>query len=120
MQTINKKSNILRNVFLEKCPNCGNGDVFQKKSGLFTIPQTLKKCNNCSFQYEKEPGFFIGAMYVSYGLGILQGCLSFLLYYFFLPTLPPTILLAIIISPIFILMKKNYKWARIIYISIFK
>jgi hypothetical protein len=27
-------------------------------------------CTNCGLHYEREPGFFQGAMYVSYGLGV--------------------------------------------------
>ena len=35
---------------------------------FFDMP---KRCSNCTLKYDAEPGFFFGAMFVSYGLSIL-------------------------------------------------
>ena len=28
-------------------------------------------CPNCGLKFEREPGYFLGAMYISYGLGLI-------------------------------------------------
>jgi len=30
-----------------------------------------EECSVCHLRYEREPGYFLGAMYISYGLGVL-------------------------------------------------
>ena len=50
-----------------KCPRCRKGDMFQYP--LYKISKFHKvhdNCPHCGMQYEIEPGFFYGAMYVSY------------------------------------------------------
>lgn len=44
-----------------KCPRCGVGALYEK---LFRMHAT---CANCGLKFEREPGYFIGAMYISYG-----------------------------------------------------
>jgi uncharacterized protein (DUF983 family) len=56
------------NMFGNKCPNCNKGNIFEK--GLlhfnFSFPKMHENCSNCGTKFEKEPGFFFGAMFVSY------------------------------------------------------
>lgn len=59
-----------------KCPRCHAGPVF---AGALRTHET---CPHCGLQYEREPGFFLGAMYFSYGLGILAA-LPVVLWLFF-------------------------------------
>lgn len=113
------KNLLVRNVFLEKCPNCGVGAVFENKQPLFSVPVTKEKCTHCQLTFEKEPGFFIGSMYVSYGLAVFEGIVTFVLAHFLFPELTAVWALVTIIAVIVLLSKKNYKWARIIYIRIF-
>lgn len=53
------------------CPRCQEGPFF------LSHPYNLRKagdlhehCPVCGLKYEKEVGFYYGAMYVSYGLGV--------------------------------------------------
>jgi len=48
-----------------RCPRCLKGKVFRS---LLTMHET---CPECGLKFAREPGFFLGAMYFSYGLGIL-------------------------------------------------
>jgi Protein of unknown function (DUF983) len=29
-----------------------------------------ERCSNCGLKFEREPGYFLGAMYISYGLAL--------------------------------------------------
>jgi uncharacterized protein (DUF983 family) len=49
----------------QRCPRCLQGSVF---AGLFHMHT---QCPVCGLSFEREPGYFTGAMYLSYGLGIL-------------------------------------------------
>lgn len=60
-----------------QCPSCGEGDLFETPTWSFKRPFAMKaKCPKCGLNYEPEPGFYFGAMFVSY---ILLGwfCLFF-------------------------------------------
>lgn len=52
-----------------KCPRCHQGDLF--KTSLLSMKGVYnmnKKCPKCNQDFEIEPGFYWGAMYVGYGL----------------------------------------------------
>ncbi len=51
------------NLFRNLCPFCGGAPVFH---GLVFMN---RKCPACGHVYEREPGFFVGAMVFSYLLG---------------------------------------------------
>ncbi|MGR3811241.1 DUF983 domain-containing protein [Jiulongibacter sp. NS-SX5] len=60
------------NALVLKCPRCGGGELFESKNpykkGKMMSMHT--HCSNCGLRYEKEQGFFYGAMYVSYMLNM--------------------------------------------------
>ncbi|HCM74790.1 MAG TPA: DUF983 domain-containing protein [Cytophagales bacterium] len=54
-----------------KCPKCRKGDIF--KTSLFDLSGFWKMNNNCTqcgVSFEPEPGFYFGAMFVSYALSV--------------------------------------------------
>jgi uncharacterized protein (DUF983 family) len=114
-----EKKHVLRNILQEKCPNCGQSHVFEKKTRIFELPKMKERCDVCNYYFDREPGYFIGAMYISYGLAVLQGLITFLLVHFLLPSVPALGTVFIILGVIFLFSLKNYKLSRIIYIHIF-
>ena len=115
----NKKSHLISNILHEKCPNCGQSDVFKKDAVIFKMPVMNEKCANCLYKFDREPGYFIGALYISYGIAVFFGILTFLLFYFSFPTLPLVFTPIAIVAVLLLIAKKNYKISRIIYIHIF-
>jgi uncharacterized protein (DUF983 family) len=55
----------LRAVLQQRCPACLQGQVFRSTF------QFLPACQLCGHRFEREPGFFQGAIYASYTIGIL-------------------------------------------------
>ncbi|MCY4645695.1 MAG: DUF983 domain-containing protein [Gammaproteobacteria bacterium] len=47
-----------------RCPRCLNGAVFASLWKMHPL------CPSCRLEYEREPGYFTGAMYFSYALGL--------------------------------------------------
>ena len=55
----------LRRALALRCPRCGRGEVF---SGWFTMRES---CAACGLKYEREPGYFVGAIYVNYAITVV-------------------------------------------------
>lgn len=55
-----------------KCPRCRQGNLFLKKNpyAMGNMLTMHTHCSNCSLRYERESGFFFGAMYISYAISI--------------------------------------------------
>ena len=59
-------------MFQCKCPKCKEGDLFINPPLLYKkFGKMPTLCTICGHRFEREPGFFFGAMYVSYGLSIV-------------------------------------------------
>ncbi len=65
------------------CPVCRQGRVF---SGQVRMHD---RCPVCRLRFEREPGYFVGAMYISYALAVpLVGGFTALLWYGLFPRWP--------------------------------
>lgn len=117
--TKKKHGNLVLSILREQCPNCRQSPVFEKKSHVFQFPVMKKECDNCHYHFDREPGYFLGAMYLSYGLAVLQGLITFLICYFFFPNMPTIAIPLTIMAVIVLFAYKNFKLSRIIYIHIF-
>lgn len=51
-------------ILKQQCPRCMDGTVFKE---MFDMNQN---CPTCDLAFEREPGYFTGAMYLSYGFAI--------------------------------------------------
>src|SRR5437870_2567968 len=52
-----------------RCPRCHKGPIFQP---IVRAPVTMNPtCPACGLEFEREPGYFLGAMYFSYMFGVL-------------------------------------------------
>jgi uncharacterized protein (DUF983 family) len=68
-----------------KCPRCHEGEIFETKNpyDLGKMTAMYKHCPKCGLKYEKESGFFYGAMYVSYMFNIALFVIATVAYYLF-------------------------------------
>jgi uncharacterized protein (DUF983 family) len=57
-------------IFHQLCPRCRAGKIFQ--TSIFRIfPRMHERCPACGLKFEREQGYFLGAMYFSYGIGVV-------------------------------------------------
>ena len=64
---------MLRGILGLRCPRCHRGALF---TGVLEMPE---RCTVCGMLYEREHGYFVGAMAISYGFAVaLVGVLFFL------------------------------------------
>ena len=55
-----------------KCPRCRVGNVFTGPTYGFRIQKMNEVCPHCSLKFEREPGYFYVAMFISYALNVAQ------------------------------------------------
>lgn len=103
-----------------KCPNCKKGKIFNTKGNilLLNIPKMNDRCTVCNYKFERETGFFFGAMFVSYALAAAQMITSLVLFWYFID-LSPLRVFAIIVIIAFLLSTINFKLSRSIWIYLF-
>src|ERR1700676_5138648 len=59
----------LTGILHQLCPRCRIGKIFP--SSIFTgFPKMHQRCAVCDLKFERETGYFLGAMYISYGLAL--------------------------------------------------
>ena len=56
-----------------RCPACGIGPLFR---GLFAM---APECGRCGYSYRREPGFYLGSIYINYGVTAISTILLYAL-----------------------------------------
>tara|TARA_B100000795_G_scaffold113745_1_gene84362 strand:+ start:32181 stop:32573 length:393 start_codon:yes stop_codon:yes gene_type:complete len=123
-----KKTN-LGSVIWNKCPKCRTGNLFVNK-GSFRIKGFTDfnhSCPHCEEDFLREPGFYFGASYVSYGLtvaiwvAVYVALITFnaigLISYTFSDN--PWTFLIIGVALLLILLPAIYRLSRSLWISMF-
>ena len=83
-------------ILHHRCPRCRVGRIFHR-SIFLGFPKMYERCSVCHLRYEREPGYFLGAMYISYALAlpVVAFIAGFLWAVFlFLPLVPTITFLA--------------------------
>ncbi len=64
-----------------KCPRCREGNLFLYPTAFNfkNIHKMPEHCAKCGQEFEPEPGFYTGAMYVNYGFAVMITALSYLI-----------------------------------------
>ncbi len=115
-----KKGTFLYSVFNNKCPRCQEGDVYEDANPfhLKNLFKMHKTCDVCGLKYEKEPSFFHGAMYVSYGMTVAIFVTIFVICQ--LLGLNMIVSFIAVIISILVLMPVTFKLSRLIYMNFFE
>lgn len=72
----------LKNMLAQLCPRCRKGKIF--RASIFRgFPKMYELCPICGLKFEREEGYFLGAMYISYGLALgMVTAFTILLWWF--------------------------------------
>ena len=115
-----KEKKVLSAVLEGKCPRCREGAVFTHRPWQLTKFNSMyDTCPNCGLKYEVEPGFFFGAMYVSYAVSVavFLGTVFALYFFFGDPPLLTYIISVTVVSLIFYPL--NFRYSRLIFLFTF-
>ncbi|MEP1489294.1 MAG: DUF983 domain-containing protein [Algibacter sp.] len=103
-----------------KCPQCEKNNIFKSKGNLFKfqIPEMHDTCESCNFKFEKEPGFFFGAMFVSYAVTAAEFIAAFITSHFIFGLSLLTAFIIVVVIAI-LLSAFNFRLSRTIWIYLF-
>jgi len=98
-----------------KCPRCREGNMFTGKIYALKAQKMNETCPHCGLRYEREPGYFYVAMFVSYAFAMAEmiaACVGFYIITGYMegpwPYLIATIGTVIVLSPL------NYRYSRVV------
>ena len=66
------KGSKVYSILHNKCPRCQEGDFFVtgKAYDFRKFSVMHSSCSHCDLSFEQEPGYYYGAMYVSYAINV--------------------------------------------------
>ena len=104
-------------ILQEKCPRCREGNMFE--SSLFNISKFSnmnETCPHCNQKFEVEPGFFIGAMYVSYAMSVGLFLVTGMALYHLFDDPELWVYLTVITILVIVLLPVLYRYSRVLYL----
>lgn len=118
---MNDQPSIIPSILTCKCPKCRKGDMFEK--GNFFHPLRFHKmhrsCQRCGQSFEPEPGFYFGAMFVSYGVNTAFFIIVWVLLSQLVEDYSLTTLLVLLGLTVIVFLPLTYRLSRSIWIAIF-
>lgn len=111
----------LQSIFNHKCPRCLEGDIYATKSSydLKNITNMKHSCEKCELDFEREPGYYYGAMYVSYALTVAIGVSLFVAYIVLFPTFDSVTYLVALTLLLLVLSPWTFRTSRVIWLNFF-
>ena len=100
----------------EKCPRCHKGDLFVtsafKLNGFYKMH---RQCPVCKQTFEPEPGFYFGAMFISYGMLVIMSIMIWIsLFFLFRPAFAVYVVVILILNVL--LLPFIFRYSRTLYL----
>lgn len=104
-----------------RCPKCRRGQLFQ--SGKISKPGSLfimhPACPHCKQSFEPEPGFYFGAMFVSYGINTALFLVFWVALLLIYPDYTLSLLLGILTAVVILSLPISFRLSRSIWLALF-
>lgn len=98
-----------------KCPRCRRGKLFDGPMYGFKSQTMHKRCSHCHLVYEREPGYFYVAMFVSYAFNVAELVILGVGTYLLTGNLEnPWLYLIVLFSGAILLAPFNYRYSRVV------
>lgn len=116
-----KKGSKIYSIVNNKCPRCHEGDFFEGSNSynLRNFMNMHQECPVCNLLYEPEPGYYFGAMYVSYAINVAVFVTVWVVALLFFKDLNVwyqvlvSVVLGLALTPL------TFRWARLGWINFF-
>src|SRR5215470_13257548 len=95
-----------------RCPRCREGQVFR------SLMRMNPTCPACGHRFEREPGYFLGAMYVSYGIAVVLYLALVVLLRVFVPSLTEGIALPAALPLFLPFVPAIFRYSRVIWMHL--
>jgi uncharacterized protein (DUF983 family) len=112
---------MLTSILTLRCPRCRKGKLFE--DGSFIRPGSLFKmhshCSHCNQSFEPEPGFYFGAMFISYAINTAFFILTWVALKTLYPAYTLSLLLVLLTCVVILGLPLTFKLSRSIWLAIF-
>ncbi len=115
-----KSPSALKALAGAKCPQCRTGNMFVYP--WWQVPKFSKfyqNCPTCQLRFDREPGFFHGAMYISYALIVAMVTNASLILYILFNNPPFEVYIYTIVLLNILLFPLLFRYSRVIYLYLF-
>jgi uncharacterized protein (DUF983 family) len=97
-------------ILRQRCPRCREGRIFK---GIVAMNE---RCPVCGLRFEREEGYFLGAMYFSYGMSVLILGLGTLLGAQLLPGWKLELVMLLVVALYLPFVPLVFRYSRVIWI----
>lgn len=103
-----------------RCPKCRTGKMF--KAPAYKLHQATgmhEICGHCGFKFEIEPGFFWGAMYISYAFSVAISVIFGVLAFYIFDDPAMWVYMVLIFTPLLLLSPLSMRFSRMLMLYMF-
>lgn len=117
---MSQKNSFLYSVVTVKCPRCREGNLFPKGTLYSTkFADMHKNCPCCGQNFEPEPGYYYGAMYVSFAFNVAIFLASLFLLHLFVEEVTMGMMIGVVAVTVIGLLPVIFRLSRVLWINIF-
>ena len=110
---------LAKSVMEGRCPSCRQGKLFSSKpSKLKSFHKMNDSCDHCGQTFMPEPSFYMGAMFVSYGMQIGLFIISFFTIRALVPDASIDLYMGVMTGLVIITLPLVYRLSRSIWIHL--
>jgi uncharacterized protein (DUF983 family) len=104
----------LEGIRRQLCPRCRQGPIYRLSlwRGFLSMHE---RCPVCGLKFEREPGYFLGALYFSYAMSLPPGLLLVLLLWHFTKWSFDLVMLVAFVAYL-PLVPPVTRWARVLWL----
>jgi uncharacterized protein (DUF983 family) len=114
------KGSKLYSISKMKCPQCQEGAfLVSHPYDLSKMGDIHENCEYCGLKYSKEPGFYYGAMYVAYAIGVALFVTLWTSFNLFIPSVSVGFQIFAIITSTVLLSPYIFALSKIIWANMF-
>jgi uncharacterized protein (DUF983 family) len=97
-----------------RCPRCRVGKIFGNPMYSLSGQKIQQQCGHCGLVYEREPGYFYAAMYVSYAFIVAELVTVAMAIYILTRSENPWLYLVIMLTIVALLAPFNFRYSRVL------
>lgn len=94
----------------QRCPRCRTGRIFR---GMISMNDP---CPHCGLLFDREPGYFLGAMYISYGISVALLLPVFVAAIALLPDWNGYLVLLLVVAAYLPLVPAIFRYSRVLWV----
>ncbi|MBB6610632.1 DUF983 domain-containing protein [Pontibacter sp. Tf4] len=116
---MSKNNSLLYGIAAARCPRCREGEMFPGALYSTNFGKMHTACPCCGQWYEPEPGFYYGAMYVSFAINVAIFLISLVILSFFVEELTMAMMIGVVAAVVLGLLPVIYRLSRVLWIYMF-